>query len=110
MRYNAAKFQFRSASVSYCGHMFTSAGLRPDPEKIKTVQDNNNPKCVKDVQRFLGLVNYMSRFLLKLTDMAAPLRQLTAKGTEWMWESSQVAAVKEIKDTIVKDMVLKYYD
>ena len=97
LRFNASKFRFRTTSVSYRGHTFTAAGLLPDPKKIKAVQEMPDPKDVKAVQTFLGLVNYMARFIPNLTDIAAPLRQLTAKDAMWMWELSQEEAMKKIK-------------
>ena len=69
-----------------------------------------DPKDVKAVQTFLGLVNYMARFIPNLADIAAPLRQLTAKDAMWMWELSQEEAMKKIKNAIVQSTMLRYYD
>ena len=46
------------------GHLLTSTGVRADPMKIKAIVDMPKPQDKKAVERLLGMVQYLSRFLL----------------------------------------------
>ena len=74
---NQDKFRFRLSEVRYAGHLFTSTGLRVDPSKVIAVEEMPTPSNKASVRRLLGVVNYLSRFVPQLADMAEPLRALT---------------------------------
>ena len=67
------------------------------------------PCNVKEVQRFNGMVNYLSRFLPHMSRTIEPLRRLTNKGVEWSWGSEQDAAFRKIKELVTSDQILGYY-
>ena len=79
------------------GHLLTREGLRPDPIKVKAINDMPKPTNKKGVERILGFVNYLSRYLPKLAEVVAPLRQLTEKAIPFYWETQQEKAFKEMK-------------
>ena len=72
--------------------------------------DMPSPVDVARVQRLLGFVNYLSKFLPKLSDVCEPLRKLTVKDTEWCWSETHDKAVASIKDVTTKASVLGYHD
>ena len=51
------------------GHLITKDGLKPDPEKIKAVQQMPRPTSKKELLGLLGFVNYLSKFLSKLSEV-----------------------------------------
>ena len=55
---------------------------------------------VNDVQRFIGFVNHLSRFLPKLSDICEPLRRLTDKNAEWLWTKVHNDAVETLHSTV----------
>ncbi len=85
LKLNPAKCKFRLDQVSYVGHNITSEGLKADPSKIKAISEMPDPKDVPALQRFLGMVNYLGKYIPKFSDVAAPLRKLTHKETAWCW-------------------------
>ena len=44
--------------VGFLGVVIGLEGIKMEEEKVKGVLDWPTPQCVKDVQKFLGLVNY----------------------------------------------------
>ena len=76
---NPDKCKFRVTKVKYVGNVFTSHGLLPDPEKVSAITNFTTPKSMNDVQRFLGMINYVSRYVPSFTDIAAPLYELLRK-------------------------------
>ena len=74
------------------GHLVTANGLKPDPGKIDAVQNMPKPKEVKAVRRFCGFVNYLAKFLPRLSEVLEPIQQLTRK------------------DLVTQAPLLKYYN
>ena len=64
-----------------------------------------NPTDVPEVQRLLGL----AKFIPHLSDITKPLRELTRKQTEWVWESSQQNALDTLKKAVASTAVLRFY-
>ena len=91
------------------GHLLTSQGLKPDPSKVEAVRKMPKLINVNDVQQFIGFVNYLSRFLPRLSDLCEPLRRLTDNNAEWKWTKVHDEAVETIKHLISCAPLLRYY-
>ena len=65
-----------AAEVSYFGHRITKDGVKPDPAKIAAVRDMEPPKDKSELETILGMVNYLSKFALMLSEINAPMRHL----------------------------------
>lgn len=57
------------AEVRFHGHILSAQGLKADPEKVKAVMDMPLPTDVKAVQRFVGSVTYLAKFLPRLSEV-----------------------------------------
>ena len=90
------------------GHLVTAEGLKLNPRKTQAIQFMRKLKDPVAMQRYLGFVNYLSKFLPKLYTICEPLKELTKKNADWVWSDKQDAAFETIKN-IVKAMVLRYY-
>ena len=111
LQFNSTKFKYKLPKVSYCGHVFSNQGLQPDPQKVEAITAMPRPQDAKAVQRFLGLANYMGRYIPRLADRATALRRILAKDADWCWESSQKNALEDIKQEIAKNnTLLRYYN
>lgn len=82
LRLNPQKCKFRLSEVSYVGHIFTNKGLRADPEKTKAITKMQPPDNVTALQHFLGMINYLGKFISNLSELSAPLIELTCKNAE----------------------------
>ena len=107
MKLNKAKFKIGLSEVAYVGHIFGPGGLKPSEEKILEIPE---PKNKKELQRFMGTVNYVGKFIPNLSGINQPLRQLLEKDVAWHWEDAQKETFKELKKAITTAPVLKYYD
>ena len=63
IKLNKEKFQLRMSEKTYMGHIVTGSGLKLDPDKVKAIQEMKPPTDVQGLRRFLGLVNYLSKFI-----------------------------------------------
>ena len=110
IKLNAEKLQFRVEEVTYVGHRLSKKGLSSDPAKVSAINDMPTPTDKQSLQRFLGMVNYLVKFLPELSDTCKPLRDLLQNGNMWHWGVDQEKAFKNIKRAIVNTPVLKFFD
>lgn len=110
LRLSLKKLQFRVREVKFHGHILSAEGLRADPEKIRAVRDMPHPEDAKAVQRFIGFVTYLARFMPRLSEVCEPLRRLLDKDVPWHWLPKHDAAVEEIKRLVTSAPTLRYYD
>jgi hypothetical protein len=81
-----------------------------DKRKIQTVLDWPTPKTVKDIQSFLGFVNFYRRFIQGYSGMMEPVSSLTRKEKDFTWRTEQKEAFQEIKKRFTEEPVLAFYD
>ncbi len=110
LRLSLKKLQFKVAEVKFHGHILSSTGLKPDPEKVRAIMDMPNPTDTKGVQRLIGFANYLAKFMPHLSSVCEPLRRLLDKDTPWHWLPKHEAAVGQLKSLASSMPVLCYYD
>ena len=107
---NVNKCKFKVDEVSYCGHIFTKDGVKPCESKIKAIHEMPARSSKKDVERLLGTVNYLAKFVPNLATITAPIRELLKKEIEFYWSHEQMKAFDEIKEILTRQPVLKFFD
>ena len=68
-----SKCQFGRGEVPYLGHIVSKDGVKPDPAKIRAVQEFPTPRNIHEVRSFLGLANYYRKFVKGFCQIAAHL-------------------------------------
>jgi len=92
------KCKWKVREVGFLRVIIGLEGIKMEEEKVKGVLDWLIPKCVKDVQNFLGLVNYYRRFIKGFTSIARSLHNLVKKDQKWNWTEKQEEAFRELKE------------
>ena len=80
--------------------------VRIEKEKVQGVIEWLVPKSVKDMQKFLGLVNYYRQFVKDFAKIAKPLHKMTRKENKWSWGERQQKAFEELKKRFTMEPVL----
>ena len=93
------KCTFEEEEVEYLGLLVSKGKVRMDPVKTKAVGDWPIPKTKRDIQQFLGFVNFYRRFIQGFAGISKPLTELTGKA-EWKWGSEQQNAFDQIKEAM----------
>ena len=111
VKLNKEKFVLRSENITFMGHKITKEGLKTDPQKIEPIKDYPVPQSLEELRRFLGMMNYLSRYLSHLTEAIHPLQNLFKKDVPWTWTVSQEHAFQTVKKKmIINSPVLAFYD
>lgn len=86
------------------------SGIHITEDKIAALTQMPAPRNVNEVQIFLGMINYYSRFIRNYSDVIYPLYQLLRKDSEFVWTRECAEAFREIKRRLISHEVLMYYD
>ena len=107
---NPDKFVYKTQKIPFMGHILIDQGILPDPEKVHAFENMPYPESVSAVQHLNGCINYLSRYIPYLADLAKPLRDLTHKDVTFKWEAHRTEAVDQIKRALVSAPALAYFD
>lgn len=107
---NPNKTKLLQTEVTYYGHLLTSEGLQADPSKVSAIKEMTVPSNKRELQCFLGMVNYLNKFLPNLSAVSEPLRELTHDKVPWNWTRKHLNVFNSLKAMITKAPVLKYFN
>ena len=93
---NKEKCVFKVKEVTYIGHKLTQEGIKPDDEKVRSINDMPAPTDKKGVERLLGTVNYLGEFISNLATVTEPIRVLLRKDIEFQWARKQYIYGKKV--------------
>lgn len=85
-------------------------GVEIDQSKVTAIRNMPALTDKEGVQRFLGMVNYVGKFIHNLSSHTSQMRGLLVKTSDWCWNSNHQREFDELKDLIVKAPVLKFYN
>ena len=97
LKLNKDKSQIKLKEIKYIGHILSEDGIKPDPKKVTAVTEMKPPTTKEELQRFLGMTTYLSKFISNYSTTSAPLRMLLEKNTEWHWMDQQKKAFQKLK-------------
>ncbi len=75
-------------------------GIKMENKKVKGVLEWPILKCVKDVQKFLGLANYYRWFIEEFAMVARPLHDLVKKDKKWDWVEREEKGVQRVEGKV----------
>ena len=110
LRAKMAKCRFMRSSIDYLGYHIDKEGIHPLAGKVEAIVNAPEPRDVKELHSFLGLVNYYGKFIRQLSSLAQPLNRLLCKGVQWAWDPACQKAFKQLKDRLASSEVLVHYD
>ena len=100
------KCKWKVREVDFLGVVIGPEGIKMEKEKVKEVLEWPTLKCIKDVQKFLGLANYYRQFIEGFATVARLLHDLVKKDKKWEWTEREEKAFRELKERFTKELVL----
>ncbi|KAK3509477.1 hypothetical protein QTP70_035120 [Hemibagrus guttatus] len=82
----------------FLGYVISPEGIQMDCAKVEAIKSWPQPGTVKDLQRFLGFVNFYRPFISGYSDLMAPLTSLLHKKPKnFSWTSGTIEAFRKLK-------------
>lgn len=107
---NKAKLKLCKTKMTFFGHTLTTDGLEADDTKVAAIKEFPEPEDKKALQRFLGMVTYLGRYVSNLSQETASLRRLVLAKTDWIWNDNAQKEFDNIKKIIINLKPLRYFD
>ena len=105
---NFDKLHYKKTEVDFFGETYTTDSCKPVQSKVSVISEMPPPTCKKQVQSFIGMINYLSKFSARLSELAEPIRELFKDKVPFNWGPEHHTAFKQIKKEIVRAPILAY--
>lgn len=106
---NKEKCVFGVTEIEFLGHRLSAEGIKPAHDKVSAIKQFREPKTAEETRSFLGLVNYLGKFIPNLATVTEPLRKLTKHDASFDWKLEQQQAFDLLKQYLSKETTLGYY-
>ena len=106
MRLNPKTSTFGVISGKLLGYMVNERGIEVDLNKIRLILNMLMPRIEKDIRGFLGILQYISRFIVRLTDICEPIFRLLRNSQPIVWDDQCQRAFERIREYLLSPLVL----
>ncbi|KAK9718523.1 Reverse transcriptase (RNA-dependent DNA polymerase) [Popillia japonica] len=93
IKFNHNKIQYKVKQIIHVGMIISKNGVKADPTQIQAIVNIKPPSNLKEMQKKLGMTNYLARFIPQYSTITAPLRELLKKKIESTWGKEQEDAL-----------------
>ena len=107
---NEKKYVNDSSKISFLGYTISKEGISPDKALIEKVLKIATPTNKKELESFLGLVNFYRRYVPKYTDLTELYVNLRKKNVEFIWSEKQQKALDRLKVIMTKKPLVKVFE
>ena len=105
-----SKCSFMQDEVEYFAFIVNKDGIHPSPKKVEAILKLEDPSNKKEVQSWLGIVNFYRKFVPNMSTVVQPLTHILANNVEWAWTEECLNACQLVKKLLVSSEVLIHYD
>lgn len=107
---NSEKVEAYVNELEFLGYHISEKGISVSRSKLEAISKMQPPKSAEETGSFLGLFNFVHRYIPNLATLTYPLNLLTRKGNPFEWKSIHQDRFEQIKTILLKDETLGYYD
>lgn len=104
------KCSFGKKQISFLGSVIDCEGIRPGPEKKKTLQEIPPPVNLQQLQSFLGSVTWYAKFVPAMRSLRGPLDELLRDDNPFDWQPHHQQAFEKLREVMASDLALTHYD
>lgn len=116
LRIQLDKSEFLHSELEFLGYIITENGIKPNVKKIEVMNRYPEPKSLKELRSFLGMVSYYRRFVKDFAKIAKPLTNLlrgertSTSNRKISLSDSEKRCFEKLKNILSSDDILIYPD
>jgi hypothetical protein len=103
---NPKKSHFELREGNFLGHIVSIYGVKIDPTRVEAIQKLSLPRSKKDIQSFLGTINFIRRFIENFAELTKYITCMLRKDYEFKWTEESRHSFESIKKDIMTTPVL----
>ena len=92
-----SKCSFGRSAMEFLGHDISASGIRATADKLAAVRLWPVPTTISDLRGFLGMCNYVRRYVKDFASIARPLTTLTSPALPWAWTAAADQSFRDLK-------------
>ena len=106
LKINLEKCTFFKTKVMLLGHVLSTEGISPIPDKVKVILNWLPPKNHTQLKSFLGAIGYYRKFIKNFAQIANPLFNLLKKDVPYVWSNDCNASFERLKRSLITAPIL----
>ncbi|KAL0296030.1 UNVERIFIED_CONTAM: Retrovirus-related Pol polyprotein from transposon gypsy [Sesamum radiatum] len=106
MKLNLAKCTFRVRGGKFLGYMISERGIEANLEKINAIMDMSPPKSIREVQKLVGRLAALNKFISRSADKGLPFFKILSGVAKFEWTKTSQEAFDELKKYLVSPPLL----
>ena len=110
LKLNTNKCKFFTDKVEYLGYVFDRDEVHLSDAKISAIVNAPVPKDLKQLQSFIGLCNFYSRFFPQFENKMTPFYMLLQKNTPFVWAQLQQDTFESVKKIFARNVILQHFN
>jgi hypothetical protein len=103
---NPKKSLFAMKEGKLLGHIVSAERVKIDPSRVDSIKTLSLPRSKKDIQSFLGKINFLRRFISNFIELVKLITSMLRKGNEVKWTLEYRNYFYQIKQALTEAPVL----
>jgi len=99
---NPKKSRFSLEEGKLLGHIVSAEGAKIDPARVQAIQTLSIPRSKRDIQSFLGKINFVRRFIPNFAELVKYITSMLKKGSEIKWTDGARSSFEAIRQAIME--------
>ena len=104
------KYELNVTTTTFLGFVISRDGISMDTEKVQAVQNWERPKCVRDLQYFLGFATFYRRFIETYSRICQPICDVLKKEKAWPLSEEFQKVFDQLKERFCMTPILKRFN
>jgi hypothetical protein len=100
------KSNFALKEGKLLGHIVSADGVKIDPKRVEAIKNLSLPRSKKDIQSFLGTINFIRRFIVNFAELTKHITAMLIKDSEIKWTEEAKHSFNAIKEAITTAPIL----
>lgn len=109
LKLNKKKLQYCLPEVKFLGHVVGVQGIAIPKSRVDAIKALKPPKDRRTTRQFLGIINYVSKFIPNAAQLTAPLRLRTRTNANFKWNEDAQNAFETLRDALTEAPVLAHF-
>ena len=110
VKLDSDKLQYKEDEVIFVGETYITSSHKPARSKVSPITAMPPPTNKKQIQSSIGVIDYLSKFSMRLSELAEPIRELSKDKVPFCWGPEHQAAFTHMKQEISSAPMLAYYN
>jgi hypothetical protein len=108
VKLNPSKCEFFRNKINYLGHVISTEGIQPNPDKIQAILNKRSPSCITELRTWLGITGFYRQYIPRFPAITAPLFAMIHVGERFRWSVVEEDIIQRLKQYLTTEPILRF--